>query len=112
MSSDKADGVPLVRATLQVIGGKWTVRILWHLRSGAKRYGELRQLMPRVSEKVLVQKLRELEDNGIVAREVLSQKPLKIEYIFTDYGRTLVPVFQALCDWGEKHLERTDSDVT
>lgn len=68
--------------------------------------------MPRVSEKVLVQKLRELEDNGIVAREVLSQKPLKIEYIFTDYGRTLVPVFQALCDWGEKHLERTDSDVT
>lgn len=104
--SEKADGVPLVRATLAVLGSKWTVRILWHLRSGDKRYGELRQLMPTVSEKVLIQKLRCLEENDIVARRVLSEKPLKIEYCFTDYGKTLVPVFQALCDWGERHLER------
>ena len=104
--SERADGVPLVRATLTVLGSKWTVRILWHLRFGDKRYSELRQLMPTVSEKVLVQKLRSLEENGIIARRVLSEKPLRIEYCFTDYGRTLVPVFQALCDWGEKHLER------
>lgn len=104
--SEQADGVPLVRATLTVLGSKWTVRILWHLRTSAKRYSELRQLIPTISEKVLIQKLRSLEENDIIARKVLSEKPLKIEYCFTNYGRTLVPVFQALCDWGEKHLER------
>ncbi|MFK8184049.1 MAG: winged helix-turn-helix transcriptional regulator [Phormidesmis sp.] len=108
---EKDDGVPLVRATLGVLGGKWTVRILWHLRLGPKRYGELRQLIPKVSEKVLIQKLRDLEENDIVAREVLSDKPLKIEYRFTEYGQTLVPVFQALCNWGEKHIERMNIET-
>lgn len=66
--------------------------------------------MPEVSEKVLVQKLRILEENDIIARDVLSEKPLKITYRFTAYGETLVPVFQALCDWGEKHLSRIESE--
>ena len=109
MKSEQTDGVLTVRAALSVIGGKWTVRILWHLKEEPKRYGELRQRIPEVSEKMLIQKLRELEENEIVTRKVLSEKPIKIEYHFTDYGKTLVPVFQALCDWGEKHLERTNS---
>lgn len=106
MKSKPSDGTPLVRATLDVLGGKWKLRILWHLRDGSKRYGELKRLIPGVSEKVLIEKLRELEENEIVDRDVLSKKPLKVDYRFTEYGRTLVPVFQALCDWGETHIER------
>lgn len=107
MKSEETDGVLTVKATLSVISGKWIVRILWHLKSGPKRYSELRQLIPEISEKMLVKKLRLLEDNDIIVRNVVAEKPLKIEYGFTDYGKTLVPVFQALCDWGEKHLERS-----
>ena len=109
METQKPDGVPLVRATLKVIAGKWSIRALWHLRESPKRYSELRQLMPSISERVLVQTLRELERNDIVERIELSEKPLRIEYRFTQYGQTLVPVFIAMCTWGEKHIEKMDS---
>ena len=62
--------------------------------------------MPGVSERVLVQTLRDLEENNIVERIEVSEKPLRVEYRFTEYGQTLVPVFSALCNWGEKHLEK------
>ena len=100
------DGVPLVRATLKVLAGKWNIRVLWHLGNGPKRYNELRQLMPGISEKVLIQTLRELEENEVVERVEVSETPLRIEYRFSDYGQTLVPVFRAMCNWGERHIEK------
>jgi DNA-binding HxlR family transcriptional regulator len=95
-----------VQATLNVLGGKWKILILWHLKDQTRRFGELKRLMPEITEKMLIQQLRELESDGIVARMVYAEVPPKVEYSFTDYGRSLEPVLHALCDWGEAHLSR------
>ncbi|MBD2105867.1 helix-turn-helix domain-containing protein [Nodosilinea sp. FACHB-13] len=104
MSETTPEGTEFVEATLKVLGGKWKILILWHLRDETKRFSELKRLMPEVSEKVLTQQLRELEGDGIVLRVSHLSKSLKVEYSFTDYGRSLVPVLQSLCQWGEAHL--------
>lgn len=91
-----------VRATLDVIGGKWKPVILYHLMAGPKRHGELRRLLPDATQKMLTQQLRELESDGIIGRKVYPKKPPKVEYAFTARGQTLRPVIEALCAWGEQ----------
>ena len=71
-----------------------------------RRFGELRKLMPDVTQKMLTQQLRELEHDGIVQRKIYQQVPPKVEYSLTAYGRTLRPVLEALCKWGEKHRSK------
>jgi DNA-binding HxlR family transcriptional regulator len=94
-----------VRATLDVIGGKWKPVILYHLMTGPKRHGELRRLLADATQKMLTQQLRELERDGIIVRKVYPEKPPKVEYAFTTRGRTLRPAIKALCKWGktERH---------
>jgi DNA-binding HxlR family transcriptional regulator len=106
MTNEPTQGTVFVQTTLKVLGGKWKILILWHLRDDAKRFSELKRLMPEITEKMLIQQLRELERDGIVSRKVYSEVPLKVEYAFTDYGLSLKPVLQALCNWGEHHLNR------
>jgi DNA-binding HxlR family transcriptional regulator len=110
MQPEQTDGTPFVQATLKVLGGKWKLLILWHLKDSARRYSELKRLIPEITEKMMIQQLRELESDGIVSRKTLSEMPSKVEYAFTDYGRTLIPVFQPLCEWGQEHLKRTNTD--
>ncbi len=95
-----------VEATLVVIGGKWKALILFHLRDAVLRFGELRRLIPGVSERMLAQQLRELEGQGVVHREVYREVPPKVEYWLTDYGETLRPITNLLCAWGKKHQRR------
>jgi len=95
-----------VRAALGVIGGKWKPVIARYLMLGTKRFGELRRLMPDVTQKMLTQQLREMERDGIVSREIYRQIPPKVEYSLTPYGKTLRPLLEALCKWGEKHRAR------
>ena len=92
-----------VRAALGVLGGKWKPVITHYLLEGTKRFGELRRLMPESTQKVLTQQLREMERDGLVARRVYHQVPLKVEYSLTPYGLTLRPVMRELCAWGQKH---------
>ena len=99
-----------VEATLDVIGGKWKVVILFWLRDGVCRFGELRRRIPDVSERMLTQQLRELEDHGIVHREVYPVVPPKVEYSLTPYGRTLCPITELMCAWGKKHLKRLEAE--
>ncbi|MCC5628231.1 winged helix-turn-helix transcriptional regulator [Nostoc sphaeroides CHAB 2801] len=106
MSEKQTEGTSFVQTTLKILGGKWKILILWHLKDEAKRYSQLKHLMPEITEKMLIQQLRELENDGIVNRKVYSDVPLKVQYSFTDYGRTLIPVLKALCDWGQEHLKR------
>lgn len=101
-----------VEATLAVIGGKWKVVILWWLRSGKQRFGELRRKIPRITEKMLTQQLRELEADGIVRREVFPEIPPKVEYSLTSYGRSLEPITDLMCAWGNKHVERRNRKAT
>ena len=97
--------LPLVPAerTLRVIGGRWKVFVLYFLFEGPQRLSELRRLIPDVSQKVLVQQLREMEEHGLVSREVFPQVPARVDYAVTPLGQSLAPVIATLCDWGRRH---------
>ncbi|QRG70176.1 winged helix-turn-helix transcriptional regulator [Brevibacillus choshinensis] len=96
-----------VEATLEVIGGKWKPLILFHLTLGKKRNGELMSLMPAVTQKVLTQQLRELEEAGIVTRITYNQVPPKVEYELTEFGWSLKEILHLMCRWGDIYIERT-----
>ncbi|KAK6020076.1 putative HTH-type transcriptional activator HxlR [Ostertagia ostertagi] len=86
---------------MDYIGGKWKMVILYHLKSGSRRYNELRKTMPTVTERTLSLQLKQLEEDGIVKREVFVTKPpLKVEYSLTDLGKTLIPLLDMIADWG------------
>jgi DNA-binding HxlR family transcriptional regulator len=93
--------------TLQVIGGRWKVVILWSLFEGTKRFSDLCRSMPGITQKMLTQQLRELEYDRIVLRKVYPQVPPKVEYSVTSLGRSLKPVVNAIHLWG---LKRKESD--
>lgn len=93
-----------VEATLDMIGGKWKGVILFRLGEGTKRFGELRKLLPKVSQRTLTQALRELEADGLVARKVYAEVPPRVEYRLTPLGRTLKPLLVRLKDWGARHV--------
>ncbi|RLQ96072.1 winged helix-turn-helix transcriptional regulator [Falsibacillus albus] len=99
-----------VEAALEVIGGKWKVVILCHLIKGKKRTSELKKLMPLITQKMLTQQLRELEEDGVILRTVYNQVPPKVEYSLTDYGWSLKEILDLLCAWGEQHIERVYPD--
>jgi DNA-binding HxlR family transcriptional regulator len=90
--------------TLGMIVGKWKTILLWHLSGGRKRYGELKKLIPSVSEKMLIQSLRELEKDELVIRKVYPEVPPRVEYILSKRGKSLSPLICALNTWGKKHL--------
>ncbi|RXM37813.1 MarR family transcriptional regulator [Chryseobacterium sp. CH21] len=88
--------------TMKFIGGKWKAVILHHLIGGAKRYNEIRKSIPTITERTLSLQLKQLEEDGIVERKVFTEKPpLVVEYELTDFGKTLLPVLEAITKWGE-----------
>jgi DNA-binding HxlR family transcriptional regulator len=93
-----------VQATSNVIAGKWKVLIVWHLSFGSRRLAEIRDLLPGVSEKVLTAQLRELEHHGVIRRLVTETVPQRVDYILSHAGSELIPVMEAICGWGTKHL--------
>jgi DNA-binding HxlR family transcriptional regulator len=95
-----------VEAAIDVIGGKWKAVILWWLQQRTWRFAELRRQIPGITEKMLTQQLRELEADGIVARQVYPTVPPKVEYSLTEYGESLKRALRAICDWGHNHMER------
>jgi DNA-binding HxlR family transcriptional regulator len=107
--AESSEGTVFVQATLRVLGGKWKLLILWHLKDETRRFSELKRLIPEITEKMLIQQLRELEKDKVVDRHVYPEVPPKVEYSFTDYGKSLKPVLQVLCNWGEEHLNRIET---
>ena len=92
-----------VVTTLNIIGGKWKVLILYHLNGKTCRFNELQRLMPIITQRMLTLQLRELEQDGIVHREVYPQVPPKVEYSLTPFGLTLMPVIDAMHTWGKQY---------
>ena len=88
---------------LDLIGGKWKVLILWNLKEGTKRYGELRKHLKDVTPKMLTQQLRELEEDGIIARKVYAEVPPKVEYSLTETGVSIMEVVWVMRNWGLKY---------
>lgn len=92
--------------TMGIIGGKWKTVILFHLINGPLRYNELRKKMIGVTERTLSLQLKTLEEDGVIKRKVYTLKPpLKVEYALTDFGKTLIPLLQAIAEWGEFAVE-------
>ncbi|SRR5258708_5005898 len=95
-----------VRATIDVIEGKWKPIVLNALKTGTLRFGQLRRHVPEATRKVLTAQLRELEEDQIIARKVLGQRRERVDYTLTSYGQTLVPVLTRMAKWGITHKEK------
>ncbi|MBS8265411.1 transcriptional regulator [Mesobacillus boroniphilus] len=95
-----------VELTVEVMGGKWKSRIMWHLSKNPYRYGELRKLIPDITQKMLTQSLRELEEDGVISRKVYEGKIPKVEYFLTQYGESTTPLLQLMSQWGKDHMQR------
>ena len=98
-----------VEATISLIGGKYKAVILWHLMNSTLRYSELHRKMPKATDKMLAQQLRELEKDGLINRVVFPVVPPKTEYSLTEYGKTLAPILDAMCSWGENYLSKAQN---
>ena len=98
-----------LEAALDVVGGKWKPIVLWHLAPGPRRFGQLRRLVTGISEKMLIQQLREMTGDGIVAREDFREIPPRVEYSLTPLGVSLSNALRPLCDWGREHMSRIEN---
>ncbi|GAA2422242.1 winged helix-turn-helix transcriptional regulator [Streptomyces mauvecolor] len=102
-----------IDAALDVVSGKWKGLILWELDAhGVRRFAQLRRGMPGVSEKMLTQHLREMEEDGLVHRRVYAEVPPRVEYSLTEHGRTLNRALGPLGDWGAERIRREASEAT
>jgi DNA-binding HxlR family transcriptional regulator len=99
--------LPVERA-FKVVGGRWKAVILYHLFDGPRRLSQLKRALPEISQKVLIQQLREMEEHGLVHREIFRQVPPRVDYSATALGLSLEPVLRALCDWGQLHAAALD----
>lgn len=90
--------------TLKLIGGKWKPLILWTLsENGTQRNGEIRRFIPSITNKMLAQSLRELEDDGLISRKDYKTTPPRVEYTITEKGKSLDPILDLMCVWGFEH---------
>lgn len=94
-----------VEATLALMGGKYKALILWHLADKTLRYSELSKLIKAATPKMLTAQLRELEADNLIARRVYPVVPPRVEYSLTDFGKTIMPVLDAMCSWGSSYLK-------
>lgn len=92
-----------VEMTLMLISDRWKVLILRDLIPGTKRFGELKKSIGHVTQKVLTANLREMESQGLLTRKVYAEVPPHVEYTLTDLGRSLKPILEAMCKWGEAY---------
>ena len=97
-----------VEATLSLIGGKYKPLILWHLVGQPLHYMELQRRIPSATPKMLSQQLRDLEECGMVHREVIPEKPPKTVYSLTAFGESIIPVLDAMCQWGTAYMDGLD----
>jgi DNA-binding HxlR family transcriptional regulator len=95
-----------VDVTLSVIGGKWKLLIYSNLWNGVTRFGQLKRAIPRITQTMLTQQLRELERDGIVTRTIYAEIPPRVEYALTEFGRTLEPVISRMHEWGATYIDR------
>lgn len=95
---------------LQILVGKWKPIILLHLlEEDTLRFSELKRLIPGITQKMLTNQLRDLEEEDIIERVVYPVVPPKVEYSITEYGRTLHPILDAMHAWGTNHLQRKEA---
>lgn len=94
-----------IEAALDIVGGKWKPLILYVLKDGTLRFSQVQvQVKPHITQRILTKQLRELEADGLITRHVYPQVPPKVEYSLTEDGRSIIPILDLLCEWGEDHM--------
>jgi DNA-binding HxlR family transcriptional regulator len=89
--------------TMHFVGGKWKTVVLWYLKNEKRRFTAINKLIPQMTERMLSITLKQLEEDGLIFREVYTTKPpLKVEYSLTDFGKTLIPVLNSIAKWGRE----------
>lgn len=90
--------------TINLISGKWSMWVLWTLQNDPLRFGEIRNRIPGITEKMLIQQLKKFESCNIISRKVYSEVPPKVEYSLTEHGKSLKPIMSLIKQWGDEHL--------
>lgn len=106
---EKEEICPLT-ITQNVIAGRWKIIILWYLSQQTRRFNELQRLLPDISKGILTIQLRELEEDGMVHREVYKEVPPKVEYSLTAQGTRFIPVLDAMGDWGKEYIKKKQKE--
>ncbi len=95
-----------VELTIDLLGGKWKVLILWHLSNRIYRFCELKKMFPKITQKILTQQLKFLENAGLIVRTVYPEIPPKVEYSLSEFGRSLKPVLDQMNEWGTQYMNK------
>lgn len=98
-----------VEATISLIGGKYKAIILFHLINKTLRFNELQKLITQATPKMLTQQLRELQSDYLIVRVVYPVVPPKTEYSLSEFGESIIPIINAMCDWGTNYLNNPDT---
>ncbi|PHS63381.1 MAG: transcriptional regulator [Flavobacterium sp.] len=85
-----------------LLSGRWKVNILWNINNGINRYGRLKNGIPGISEKMLTQRLRDMENEGLIIRKDFNKVPPHVEYYLTESSKQLTPILDKLCNWGSQ----------
>jgi DNA-binding HxlR family transcriptional regulator len=101
-----------VEVALDVISGKWKGVILFHLLKEPKRFNQLRRLLPDVTQRMLTLQLRELEEDGVVHRQIYQEVPPHVEYSLTEFGHSLEPILVLMVEWGDKYMAKVKEQRT
>mgnify|MGYP001351658547 CR=1 FL=1 len=98
-----------IDSVVDIIGRKWNLLIIWHLRINTLRFSELQSRMCGINSKTITKHLRDLEQNAIVTRKVYPEVPPRVEYTLTDQGREILPIIDAMLKWGDTYLNPGES---
>ena len=101
INSENCQQPCLIERGMRILGGKWKASILWHLKDGPVRFNELSRMLGGASKKMVDQRLKELEAQGLVTREVICDRPIAVAYEITNFGRTALDILEKLKDWTE-----------
>jgi len=100
--------VPMSRLQ-SVIGGKWKILILWYIAFyKVQRFGELMRRLDGITQSTLTKQLRELENDGFLHREIYKEIPPKVEYSLSEFGKSLIPILDVMCNWGNEYIEKNN----
>ncbi len=94
-----------VGAAIDEIGGKWKPLILWALKDGKLRFNEISKILVKITQRMLTKQLRELEKDNLINRKVYAEVPPRVEYSLTSKGESVIPILEALCNWGEEYCQ-------
>ncbi|AUP81612.1 transcriptional regulator [Flavivirga eckloniae] len=93
---------------VELLNGRWKINVLWNLAKEVHRYGQMKRNIPGISEKMLTQRLRDLEKEGLIIRKDFKTIPPHVEYHLTDSGKELIPILEQMCRWGNRIREETN----